>query len=78
MVESTTCCGFGGTFSVTEPELSCAMGRDRVASHRAVGATIITSTDVSCLMHMDGLLRRSKDPMRVLHVAEILECGLAA
>jgi L-lactate dehydrogenase complex protein LldE len=66
------CCGFGGTFAVTEEALSCAMGRDRIADHERAGAEVITGTDISCLMHMDGLLRRDKKPQRVLHVAELL------
>lgn len=65
------CCGFGGTFAVTEEALSCAMGRDRIADHERSGAEVITGTDVSCLMHMGGLLRRSGKPQRVLHVAEL-------
>jgi L-lactate dehydrogenase complex protein LldE len=66
------CCGFGGTFAVAEEEVSCAMGRDRIADHERAGAEIVTGTDVSCLMHMDGLIRRAGKPLRVMHVAEIL------
>lgn len=66
------CCGFGGTFSVTEPDVSAMMGRDRIRDFREAGAEIITATDVSCLMHLDGLLRRANAAPRSLHVAEIL------
>lgn len=66
------CCGFGGTFAVAEEAISCAMGRDRIADHERGGAEVITGTDVSCLTHMGGLLRRSGKPQRVLHVAELL------
>ena len=66
------CCGFGGVFSVEEEAVSCAMGRDRIADHAQAGAEFITGVDVSCLMHLDGLLRREKTPLRVHHVAEIL------
>jgi L-lactate dehydrogenase complex protein LldE len=66
------CCGFGGTFSVNEPELSTKMGRDRIADHLAHDSEIITSGDMSCLMHMEGLIRREGKPLRVMHVAEIL------
>jgi L-lactate dehydrogenase complex protein LldE len=52
------CCGFGGTFAVTEEALSVKMGRDRIRDHRDHGAEVITGTDVSCLMHLDGILRR--------------------
>ena len=66
------CCGFGGTFSVNQPELSAKMGKDRIADHLRHEAEIITSGDMSCLMHMEGLIRRDGLPLRVMHVAEIL------
>jgi L-lactate dehydrogenase complex protein LldE len=67
------CCGFGGTFAVSEEAVSCAMGRDRVADHERAGAEVITGADSSCLMHLDGLIRRDGKKLRVLHVAELLE-----
>ena len=67
------CCGFGGTFAVAEEAISVKMGRDRLRDHVAHGAEVITSTDMSCLMHLDGLARRSGADVRVMHVAEILE-----
>ncbi len=69
------CCGFGGTFAVGEEAVSVKMGRDRLQDHLAHGAEVITGTDMSCLMHLDGLIRRRKLPLRVLHVAEILSGG---
>jgi L-lactate dehydrogenase complex protein LldE len=67
------CCGFGGTFALTEEAVSCAMGRDRIADHERAGAEVITGADSSCLMHLEGLLRRDGKRMRVMHVAELLE-----
>lgn len=67
------CCGFGGTFAVAEEAISVKMGRDRVRDHVRHGAEVITSTDMSCLMHLDGLIRRDDLPVRVLHVAEVLD-----
>lgn len=67
------CCGFGGTFAVTEEAVSVKMGRDRVRDHLDHGAEVITSTDMSCLMHLEGLIRRHALPVRVVHVAEILD-----
>lgn len=72
------CCGFGGTFAVSEEAVSCMMGRDRVADHERAGAEIITGTDMSCLMHLDGLIRRDHLPLRVMHVAEVLAASEAA
>ena len=66
------CCGFGGAFSVVEEAVSCAMGRSRVADHVGLDAEVITSVDVSCLLHMEGVARRDGVGVRFLHVAEIL------
>ena len=66
------CCGFGGTFSVFEPEVSVKMGRMRIADHEINGAEVITATDMSCLMHLEGIIRREGKSVRVMHVAEIL------
>ena len=67
------CCGFGGTFAVFEEAVSALMGRDRVADHLRAGAEIIAGYDSSCLMHLEGIIKRQKAPLRVMHVAEILE-----
>jgi L-lactate dehydrogenase complex protein LldE len=66
------CCGFGGSFAVYEEAVSCMMGLDRVADHERAGTEVLTAADMSCLMHMDGLIRRCRKPIRVLHVAELL------
>ena len=70
---SDECCGFGGTFSVFEPAVSTAMGLDRLSDHERAGAEIIASYDVSCLMHLEGLIRRQKKDLRVMHIAQILD-----
>jgi L-lactate dehydrogenase complex protein LldE len=69
------CCGFGGTFSIFEPDVSVKMGRDRIRDHERNGAEIITAADMSCLMHLEGILRRQKKPVQVKHIAEILNCN---
>ncbi|WP_439483063.1 (Fe-S)-binding protein [Cyclobacterium plantarum] len=66
------CCGFGGTFAVFEEAVSVDMGRDRIKDHEQQGVQVITGADMSCLMHLEGLLRREKKPIRVMHIAEIL------
>lgn len=66
------CCGFGGTFCVTEEAVSVKMGKDRVADHLHHGAEYITAADMSCLMHLEGILRRQKSRVQVRHIAEIL------
>jgi L-lactate dehydrogenase complex protein LldE len=69
---SDECCGFGGSFAVLEPDVSCRMGLDRLAAHEAAGAEVLTSVDASCLIHLRGLAERRGSPLRVMHVAEIL------
>ncbi|WDQ18532.1 (Fe-S)-binding protein [Rhodopirellula sp. P2] len=66
------CCGFGGTFAVAERETSVAMGIDRVTDHISSGSEVMIAGDMSCLMHMGGLIRRRNMPMSVKHVAEVL------
>ena len=66
------CCGFGGTFSVQEEAISVAMGKDRIKDHINSSAQIITGADMSCLMHMDGIINRDKNPIKVMHIVEIL------
>ena len=69
---SDECCGFGGAFAIDEEAISCRMGRDRIADHEAAGAEVITAGDMSCLMHLQGLIRRDRKQLRVLHLAELL------
>jgi L-lactate dehydrogenase complex protein LldE len=71
------CCGFGGTFAVAEEAISCQMGRDRLDDHQSQGVEYIVGGDVSCLMHMEGLAKREKRPVKFLHFAEILAGGLS-
>lgn len=69
---SDECCGFGGTFCVFEEAVSVKMGKDRVADHLNNGAEYITASDMSCLMHLEGILKRQNSEVKVLHIAEIL------
>jgi L-lactate dehydrogenase complex protein LldE len=66
------CCGFGGTFAVSEEAVSVQMGRDRLSDHVATAAEVIVSADMSCIMHLRGLASRQQVPMRFLHVAQLL------
>ncbi len=66
------CCGFGGTFAITEEAISVKMGKDRILDHLTSGVEVITATDTSCLMHLEGLVTRNKQPLKILHIAEIL------
>jgi len=66
------CCGFGGTFCVTEEAVSAKMGLDRVKDHENQNVEYITGGDMSCLMHLEGILKRQKSQVKIIHIAEIL------
>lgn len=66
------CCGFGGTFCVTEEAVSVKMGLDRIKEHDANAVEFIIGADTSCLMHMEGILRRQDSKIQVKHIVEIL------
>lgn len=72
LTRSDECCGFGGTFCVAEEAVSAKMGKDRVADHASHHVEYITGADMSCLMHMEGILKREKKDIRIRHIAEIL------
>lgn len=66
------CCGFGGTFALKNPDVSAAMGTDKVRHATETGAEVLCAADNSCLMHLRGLLARKGSGPRVAHLAEIL------
>ncbi len=70
------CCGFGGMFAIEEPEVSACMGHDKVLAHIKTGATYITGSDSSCLMHMQGSIDREQLPIQTIHAIEILAANL--
>lgn len=72
LTRADECCGFGGTFAVAEEAVSCMMGEDRINDHLQAGTQVLTAGDMSCLMHLAGLIRRKKQRIRVMHFAEIL------
>ncbi len=72
MDAAEVCCGFGGTFAVKYDEVSAAMAEEKVASIDRSGADVVTGVDSSCLMQIDGMLRRSGSRVRSMHIADIL------
>jgi L-lactate dehydrogenase complex protein LldE len=69
---SAECCGFGGTFSVKQPEISAAMAKDKTQAIRASGADTLVSQDYGCLMHLGGTFARQGSGPEVRHIAEFL------
>ncbi len=76
MQDSDVCCGFGGTFSVKHEPISTAMAQQKVENAIASGAEYITSTEASCLLHLDGYIRKHNLPVKTIHIASILANGL--
>lgn len=75
MAESETCCGFGGTFAVKFEPISIGMAQTKVQSALATGAQYMVTTDVSCMMHVQGYIDKHALPIRCLHIADVLAEG---
>jgi L-lactate dehydrogenase complex protein LldE len=75
MNDVETCCGFGGTFAVKFEPISIAMADQKVNNALATGAEYIISTDLSCLMHLDGYIKQKGHNLRTLHIADVLANG---
>jgi L-lactate dehydrogenase complex protein LldE len=74
--EAEQCCGFGGTFSVSFPNISTAMGELKLEHIRATKPDVLVSPDMSCLMHMTGLAQREGNPIKGQHIAQVLRDAL--
>jgi L-lactate dehydrogenase complex protein LldE len=75
--EAEQCCGFGGTFSVSFPNISGAMGALKLEHILETKPDAIVSADMSCMMHLGGLAEKAGRPVRTLHLAQILRDALA-
>lgn len=70
--DADQCCGFGGTFSVKNPDVSVAMGADKARHVMETGAEFLITGDNACLMHIGGLLHRQRAGVKPIHLAEVL------
>lgn len=75
MNDVETCCGFGGTFAVKFEGISIGMADQKVTNALSTGASLIISTDLSCLMHMDGYIKGKNLRLKTMHIADVLACG---
>ena len=75
MNDNETCCGFGGTFAVKFGAISSAMADQKISHALATGAEYIISTDLSCLMHLDGIIKHKNLNLKTLHIADVLASG---
>jgi L-lactate dehydrogenase complex protein LldE len=69
------CCGFGGTFSARQPEVSVAMADDKLAG--AAETKVLVTADPGCLMHLQGRAESTGSPVRIVHLATALARGVA-
>lgn len=69
---SEVCCGFGGTFSAKFEPISVAMAEKKVEEALDLSVDYIISTDLSCLMHLQGYIEKKKIPLKTLHLADVL------
>lgn len=76
LTHEEACCGFGGTFSVKQPEISEAMVDEKVRNILETKAQVLVGTDLSCLMNIDGRLKKQKADVRVMHIAQLLDEGM--
>jgi L-lactate dehydrogenase complex protein LldE len=75
MNDVETCCGFGGTFAVKFESISIGMGEQKVENALATKADYIISTDLSCLMHIQGYINHKGYSIKTLHLADVLASG---
>ncbi|MBI3883072.1 MAG: (Fe-S)-binding protein, partial [Sphingobacteriales bacterium] len=75
MNDVETCCGFGGTFAVKFDTISIGMADQKVTNALATNAEYIISTDLSCLMHIDGYIKGKNLPLKTMHLADVLASG---
>lgn len=75
MENTETCCGFGGTFAVKFDSISKAMADQKLDHAMDTGASCIISTDLSCLMHLQGVIDKRSLPLKTMHIADVLASG---
>ncbi|MBL0146428.1 MAG: (Fe-S)-binding protein [Chitinophagaceae bacterium] len=75
MKDVETCCGFGGSFAVKYGDISVAMADQKVKNAADTGAEVIISTDLSCLMHLDGYIKGKGLNLKTMHIADVLASG---
>ena len=77
MTEADTCCGFGGVFAMSYPEVSTALADAKLGYAAETAGRYLVSTDLACLMHLDGRRQRLGAGPQPIHVADLLASGLS-
>ncbi len=76
MQDTTTCCGFGGTFAAKFHNISTAMTEQKVENALKTGAEYIVSTEASCLLNIQAYIKKQKLPIKTIHLADVLSSGI--
>ncbi|MCB0429192.1 MAG: (Fe-S)-binding protein [Flavobacteriales bacterium] len=75
MKDTESCCGFGGAFAAKFEAISSSLAEVKVNNALETEADFIVSTDASCLMHLNGYIRKEKKPLKIMHLADVLVSG---
>jgi L-lactate dehydrogenase complex protein LldE len=75
MKDTEVCCGFGGSFSIKNEAIAVGMAEEKVNNALAVNAEYILSTDLSCLMHLQGYIDKNNKPIKAMHIIDVLAEG---
>jgi len=75
MKQKENCCGFGGTFAVKFPDISVGMAEQKIDNASNTQADFLISTDSSCLMHLEGYIKKNRKKIKVMHIADALASG---
>ncbi|MFA8436718.1 MAG: (Fe-S)-binding protein [Marinifilaceae bacterium] len=75
MDKTEECCGFGGTFSIKMEPISTAMAQQKIENALNTGAEYIVTTESSCLLNLEGYIRKQKHPIKTIHIADVLASG---
>lgn len=75
MERADVCCGFGGLFAVKHENISVGMADEKVRAAEEAGAEYIISTDLSCLLHLNGYITQQKKQIKVMHIIDVLATG---
>jgi L-lactate dehydrogenase complex protein LldE len=75
MKDTDICCGFGGSFAVKFDTISVSMADQKIENAITTDADYLISTDMSCLMHLDGRMKHNGQSLKVVHLAEVLASG---
>jgi len=75
MKDAEACCGFGGGFSVKMEPIALSMAQQKIEDAESTHAEFLISTDTSCLMHVESVLRKNQKSLKVMHLADVLASG---